>query len=33
LSFRTFRKFFEVHVASLVFDLDKGPVVKEDEDD
>ena len=32
LSFRTFRKFFDVQVASMVFDLGKGAVVKEDED-
>ncbi len=31
LSFRTFRKFFDVHVASMVFDLAKGPIIKEDE--
>jgi len=32
LSYRAFRKFFEVQIASCVFDFGKQPIVKEDED-
>jgi len=31
LSFRTFRKFFQVRLASMVFDLGKRALIKEDE--
>jgi len=33
MSFRTFRKFFEVRLASMVFDLGKGALVKDDAND
>jgi hypothetical protein len=33
LSFRTFQDFFDVQVASIVFDLANGPVVKDDADE
>jgi hypothetical protein len=32
LSFKTFKKFFMVHVSSMVLDLGKGQIVKESED-
>ena len=32
MSFDAFCRFFEVQVASCVFDLGKGPIVKENED-
>jgi len=32
LSFKTFKKFFTVHVSTMVFDLGKGEIVKESED-
>ena len=31
LSFKTFTKFFTIHVSSLVFDLGSGGIVKEEE--
>lgn len=31
LSFRTFKKFFTIHVASMVLDLGTGEIVKEEE--
>jgi hypothetical protein len=31
LSFKTFKKFFEVNISTVVFDLGKGPIEKEDE--
>jgi hypothetical protein len=30
LSFKTFRKFFTIHVSSMVFDLGSGAIIKED---
>jgi hypothetical protein len=32
LSYRNFRKFFTIQIASMVFDLGKEMIVKEDED-
>ena len=29
LSFKTFKKFFTVHVSTMVFDLGKGMIIKD----
>ena len=33
LSFKTFKKFFTVHVSTMVFDLGTGRIIKDDEDE
>jgi hypothetical protein len=32
-SFRTFQKFFTIQVATMVFDLGSGPIIKDEEDE